>query len=113
MLRFMAFGDNVLYRLTSSDQSGSGTKTLTPAIQVSVSVGALLEGMAFDEGGGMWITYSAGKFARLSSSQLGTSSTSGSPTTPERIITSNSIGSAGGLALYPAPASLPLFHKLP
>lgn len=109
----MAFGGNVLYRLTSSDQGGSGTKTLTPAIQVSVPVLAVLEGMAFDEGGGLWITYSAGKFARLSSAQLGTSSTSGSPTTPERIITSSSIGSAGGLALYPAPASLPLFHKLP
>ncbi|WP_027882442.1 hypothetical protein [Meiothermus rufus] len=109
----MAFGANVIYRLTSSDQGGSGTKTLTPAIQVSVPVSALLEGMAFDEGGGLWITYSMGKFARLSSTQLTTSSTSGSPTTPERIITSTSIGSAGGLALYPAPAGLPLFHKLP
>ncbi|GIW34832.1 hypothetical protein [Meiothermus sp.] len=109
----MAFGGNVLYRLTSSDQGGSGTKTLTPAIQVSVPVSAVLEGMAFDEGGGLWITYSAGKFARLSSTQLSTSSTSGSPTTPERIITSSSIGSAGALALYPAPAGLPLYHKLP
>lgn len=108
-----AFGGNVIYRLTSSDQGGSGTKTLTPAIQVSVPVLALLEGMTFDEGGGLWITYSAGKFARLSSTQLTSSSTSGSPTTPERIITSTSIGSAGGLALYPAPAGLPLFHKLP
>ncbi len=109
----MAFGANVIYRLTSSDQSGSGTKTLTPAIQVNVPVSALLEGMAFDEGGGLWITYAAGKFARLSPTQLTTSSTSGSPTTPERIITSSSIGSAGALALYPAPAGLPLFHKLP
>ncbi|WP_337869792.1 hypothetical protein [Meiothermus sp.] len=105
-------GLNILYRLTPSDQGGSGNKTLTPGIQVSIPVGAVLEGMAFDEGGGLWITYSAGKFARLSPAQLGTSSTSGSPTIPERIITS-SIGSAGGLALYPAPAGLPLFHKLP
>lgn len=109
----VAFGANVIYRLTPSDQSGSGFKTLTPAIQVSIPVGAVLEGLAFDEGGGLWISYSAGKFARLSSAQLGTSSTSGSPTTPERIITSASIGSAGGLALYPAPAGLPLYHKLP
>lgn len=109
----VAFGGNVIYRLTASDQGGSGTKTLTPAIQVSVPVGAVLEGLAFDEGGGLWITYSAGKFARLSPAQLGTSSTSGSPTTPERIITSTSIGNAGGLALYPAPANLPLFHRLP
>ncbi|MFN3390397.1 MAG: hypothetical protein ACK40N_01420 [Meiothermus ruber] len=109
----MAFGANVFYRLTPTDQSGSGSKTLTPAIQVSVPVSAVLEGMAFDEGGGLWISYSAGTFARLSPAQLGTSSTSGSPTNPERIITSSSIGSAGGLALYPAPAGLPLFHKLP
>lgn len=107
----VAFGANVIYRLTPTDQSGSGSKT--PAIQVSIPVGAVLEGLAFDEGGGLWISYSAGKFARLSSAQLGTSSTSGSPTTPERIITSTSIGSAGGLALYPAPAGLPLYHKLP
>ncbi|AGK04244.1 NHL repeat containing protein [Meiothermus ruber DSM 1279] len=109
----MAFGANVLYRLTPTDQSGSGSKTLTPAIQVSVPVSAVLEGMAFDEGGGLWISYSAGTFARLSPAQLGTSSTSGSPTNPERIITSSSIGSAGGLALYPAPANLPLYHRLP
>lgn len=109
----VAFAANVIYRLTTSDQGGSGSKTLTPAIQISVPVAALLEGMAFDEGGGLWISYSAGKFARLSPAQLGTSSTPGSPTTPERIITSSSIGSAHALALYPAPAGLPLFHKLP
>ncbi|GIW31892.1 MAG: hypothetical protein KatS3mg071_2066 [Meiothermus sp.] len=109
----MAFGANVFYRLTPTDQSGSGSKTLTPAIQVSVPVSAVLEGMAFDEDGGLWITYEAGKFARLSPAQLGTSSTSGSPTIPERVITSSSIGSAGGLALYPAPAGLPLYHRLP
>ncbi|PZA05795.1 hypothetical protein EWH23_14585 [Meiothermus sp. PNK-Is4] len=108
-----AFAANILYRLTPADQDGSGSKTLTPAIQISVTVSDLLEGMAFDEGGGLWITYSAGKFARLSPSQLTTSSSPGSPTTPERIITSPSIGSAGGLALYPAPAGLPLFHSLP
>jgi len=109
----VAFGANVVYRLTPSDQSGSGSETLTPSPQVSIPVGALLEGKAFDEGGGLWISYSAGKFARLSPAQLATSSTSGSPTTPERIITSASIGYAGGLALYPAPAGLPLYHKLP
>jgi sugar lactone lactonase YvrE len=109
----VAFGANLIYRLTPTDQSGSGSKTLTPAIQVSIPVGALLEGLAFDEGGGLWISYSAGKFARLSPTQLATSSTPGSPTTPERIISSASIGSAGGLALYPAPAGLPLYHRLP
>ena len=109
----VAFEANVIYRLTPTDQSGSGSKILTPSPQVSIPVEALLEGMAFDEGGGLWISYSAGKFARLSPAQLATSSTSGSPTTPERIITSASIGSAGGLALYPAPAGLPLYHKLP
>jgi sugar lactone lactonase YvrE len=108
-----AFGANVIYRLTPTDQSGSGSKTLTPSPQVSIPVGALLEGMAFDEGGGLWISYSGGRFARLSPAQLATSSTPGSPTTPERIITSASIGYVGGLALYPAPAGLPLYHKLP
>jgi hypothetical protein len=108
-----AFGANVIYRLTPTDQSGSGSKTLTPSPQVSIPVGALLEGMAFDEGGGLWISYSRGQFARLSPAQLATDSGPGSPTIPERIITSASIGYVGGLALYPAPAGLPLYHKLP
>jgi sugar lactone lactonase YvrE len=107
------FGGNVLYRLSSSDQSGNGSKTLTPAIQVSVPVSALLEGMAFDEGGGLWISYSAGKFARLSPSQLAMGSSPGSPTVPERVIEGGNLGYANAIVFYPAPAGLPLFHRLP
>lgn len=108
-----AFGANVLYRLTASEQTGSGSRTLTPGVQVSLPVSALLEGMAFDEGGGLWISYSAGRVARLSPSQLATSSTPGSPTVPDRIVEGSNLGYAGSIALYPAPAGLPLFYKVP
>ena len=82
-------------------------------IQISIAASGLLEGIAFDEGGGMWIPLSAGKFGRLAPAQLTTSSTSGSPTTPERVINSPDMGYANSLAMYPAPSNLPLFHKVP
>jgi len=109
----VAFAANGIYRLTATDQSGSGNKSLTPAIQVSISVSGLLEGIAFDEGGGLWVAGSAGQFLRLGSGQLTTSSTAGSPTVPERIFTSSDVSNAGDFALYPAPAGLPLYHRLP
>jgi sugar lactone lactonase YvrE len=109
----MAFGNNILYKLTPAEQGATGSQSVTPAIQISISVSALLEDIAFDESGGLWLTYSAGKIARLSSAQLTVSSSSGSPTIPETILTSSDIGFAASLALYPAPTGLPLYHSLP
>ncbi len=107
------FGHNVIYRLTSANRSGTGAVTITPTIQISPSVQALLEGLAFDESGGLWFAYTIGKFARLAPTQLLSSSTAGSPTTPATIIASADVGSAAFVALYPAPAALPMYHRLP
>jgi streptogramin lyase len=107
------FGGNVIYRLTPADQGGAGAKTVTPGVQVTLSVGALLEGMAFDEAGGLWTATGAGKFARLAPAQLGVSTGPGAPTTPETVISSADVGYIGNLAFYPAPAALPLHHALP
>ena len=52
-------------------------------------------------------------FGRLTPGQLMVSSSAGAPTMPERIITSASIGYAEDVALYPAPAALPLYSALP
>jgi sugar lactone lactonase YvrE len=108
-----SFGGNVIYKLTPAELAGTGEHMLTPSVQITVDVGALLEGIAFDESGSLWLTYSAGKVARLASTQLGASSTAGAPTAPQTILSSANIGSAGALAFYPAPAALPLFSKLP
>ncbi|MBK7858874.1 MAG: hypothetical protein IPJ65_09700 [Archangiaceae bacterium] len=107
------FGANVFYPLAAADLSGSGARTVTPAVRITVNVGALIEGFAFDESGGLWFGYTGGKLARLDATQLTTSSGSGSPTAPETVLTSSDIGSAANVAFYPAPAGLPLFHALP
>jgi sugar lactone lactonase YvrE len=106
------FGGNIVYKLTPAELTPAGaTKELVPSIQITVSVGALLESLAFDESGGLWLTYSQGKIARLAPTQLGTSTGAGEPTIPETILTSSDIGSAGALAFFPAPATLPLYSR--
>jgi hypothetical protein len=107
------FGGNIIFPFATADLAGTGTKGVVPAVQITVGVGALLEGMAFDEGGGLWITLDAGAFGRLSPAQLGTSSGAGAPTTPDRVIPASGLGSGEDIALYPAPAALPLYSALP
>jgi sugar lactone lactonase YvrE len=98
-----------LVMLPAADLAGTGTKELTPAIQIAVSVTALPEGIAIDEGGGIWFAASAGNFARLGPEQL----TSGGDKTPVTVITSPDVMNAGDFALFPAPAGLPLYHSWP
>jgi streptogramin lyase len=93
----------------ASDLSGSGRKELTPAVQMSLHVLVLTEGLAFDESGGMWIAASQGKFFRLSADQL----TSAGQKTPSTIITSPDVDYALDFAIFPAPAGLPLYHSWP
>lgn len=107
------FGLNLVFAIAAADLSGSGMANATPTVRISISVSAVLEGLAFDEGGGLWLPYSAGKLARLSAAQLTVSSGAGAPTVPDTIITGSSIGSAQGPAIYPAPKGTPLFHALP
>jgi sugar lactone lactonase YvrE len=96
-------------RLTPADQAGSGTKTVTPAVQVAPDVQSLPLGMAFDEFGGHWFADVSGHFACFGDSQLASSGTK----TPQIIISSADLGYAGWFALYPAPAFTPLAHALP
>ena len=107
------FNANAIFKVEAAALSASGDVVVTPAVRIYLSVVAVLEGMAFDEGGGLWMAGSTGKIVRVSPSQLGTSSTSGSPTAPDTVITSSDIGSVGNVAFYPAPAATPLFHRLP
>lgn len=108
-----SFGGNVIYKLTTADLTPAGaSKDVVPSVQISISVSALLESVAFDESGGLWLTYSQGKLARLAPSQLATSTTPGDPTIPETILTSTDLGYPGALAFFPAAAVLPLYSHL-
>jgi sugar lactone lactonase YvrE len=101
--------DGTVAALTPTDQAGVGTKTVTPAIQIVLDVQSLPYGIAFDELGGMWLADRQGRFACLGASQLTASGT----VTPDIIISSSDLGSAGWFAVYPAPAFTPLAHALP
>lgn len=107
-----SFGGNIIYKLTPADLTPAGTsKDVVPSVQIAVTVGALPESLAFDESGGLWLTYSQGKLARLAPSQLGTSTTAGDSTIPETILASANIGYPSGMAFYPAAAALPLYSR--
>ncbi|MRG98074.1 hypothetical protein [Polyangium spumosum] len=99
----------MIARLTPDDLSGSGEKPVTPAVQLELGVSALLDGLAFDEEGGLWTPLANGQLGRFAPSQLSASGT----VTPETVLSTSELGAAHGVAIYPAPAGLPLHHRLP
>jgi streptogramin lyase len=101
--------NGTLARITPTEQQGSGSITLTPAVQIGLTVTGLPEGIVFDESQNLWFALSVGEFGRLGPGQL----TSSGDKTPEVMIHSPDTGYAGWFALYPAPAKLPLYHRLP
>lgn len=107
------FGGNIIFQFPAAELSGSASKTIVPPALPTLQVGALIQGMAFDEGGGLWITYSQGKFVRLTQALLAVTTNGGAPTQPERIISSPQVNYTEDLAFYPAPAALPLYSALP
>lgn len=107
-----SFGANALYKLTPVNLvPTTATAEVVPSVVVTVGVTAILDSIAFDEGGGLWLTYGQGKIARLAPEQLATSSGPGAPTQPSTVTTSADLGYAGGLALFPAPAALPIYAR--
>ncbi len=103
------FGGNTLAHFTAAELSATATASLTPAIQIVVDVTALLEGIAFDEGKGLWLTYKTGQVARFSPTQL----TASSSAVPETIVTGTNVGSTASVTFFPAPVGLPLFSAIP
>ncbi|HEX7663833.1 MAG TPA: hypothetical protein VF407_04960 [Polyangiaceae bacterium] len=95
-------------KLSASDLTGTGDKTVTPAVQIASDVSALPSGIAFDESGGLWFAANSGHFAKLSAAQLTTSAT----VTPAVVVTSSSIVYGLNPAFYPAPKSSPLYSAV-
>ena len=100
--------DGILARLTPTDLSGVGTKTVTPSTPDRLDVLALPEGIAFDETGGLWMAYSGGKFARLGASQLTAAATRAADRGHQR---RHRLG--GVVRHLPGPVFTPLAHALP
>jgi streptogramin lyase len=107
------FGGNLLARVARASLSGTGAQSAVSEVTLALSVSALLERPAFDDSGGLWLALEPNRFGRLAPAQLLLSSTAGSPTAPETIITSPSMGYANRIAFFPAAAGLPLFHHFP
>ncbi len=103
------FGSNVIAALGPAERTGSGAVTVTPAVQLTLDVGALLGGIAFDDEGNLWTAHGNGELGRLSKPQLTGSGT----VTPEIQLSSGDLGAAQWLSFYPAPAHVPLYAALP
>ena len=104
------FGGNYLFELPAAELEGTGEQQVVSSVSFVVSVTTLVNRGAFDEGGGLWLSYEGNRLARFSPSQLGVSGDAGDPVTPERLVESADLGSDLRLAFFPAPAALPLYH---
>jgi sugar lactone lactonase YvrE len=101
--------DGTIASIPGAQQSGTGSKTITPPVVITTDVVTWPIGLAFDQEGGLWMANAVNRFARFDAAQLGTSGT----VTPAIVIDSDDVGSASWFAMYPAPPFTPLFHKVP
>ncbi len=106
------FGSNTIFELSASDLDGTGEDSVVSEVSIAIGVDVLLDRGAFDDGGGLWISYGGGRLARLSPADLAVSVPSGDAVEPERIVRSDAVSSALRLGFFPASAGLPLYHSL-
>jgi sugar lactone lactonase YvrE len=97
------FGPNVLARYTPADRETDGT--VTPEVQLGVGVLALLYGIAFDDGGNLWLTGKTGEIARIAKAEL---TADGDIENGAIVLASTDFGSTKGLAFDPPGAGTPL-----
>jgi sugar lactone lactonase YvrE len=102
-------GSDVIARLDASDLDGNGPRAVTPKIEVTLETSGVLDGIAFDEAGGLWLGHGAAMIARLSKEQLTTSAT----VTPAQVVEGIRLGTVSRLAFFPGPAGTPLYSSLP
>jgi sugar lactone lactonase YvrE len=107
------FVDNTVFMVNAATLELSGVDIVVADVSIAIAVTLTAQGLAFDESNALWITLDSERFGKLTAEQLGESSSPDVPTMPEVVIQSSSVGDAGGLAFFPAPAGLPLYHALP
>jgi streptogramin lyase len=108
-----SFGSNFVAEIAKADLAGSDAMPLVAKVSIVISVTALLNRPAFDDEGGLWISYSSTRIARIAPAALTVSTGPGDPTAPEIVLEGGDIGSAGNVAFFPAAAGLPLYHAYP
>ncbi len=96
------FGPNVLARYTPADRDTDGA--VTPTVQLDVGVLALLYGIAFDDGGNLWVTGKTGEIVRIAKAEL---TADGNIEDGAIILSSTDFGSTKGLAFDPPGAGTP------
>ena len=110
-------GSNTIFKVAAAALADTGAQAVEADVSFVVSVQALPNTPAFDDGGGLWVSLvneaEGGTFGRFSPTQLGMSSGTGAPVTPDVLITSTSVATDLPLAFFPAAEGLPLFHSLP
>jgi hypothetical protein len=102
------FGSNTIFKIAANDLDLRGEQTVVADVSFVLGVDVLVATGAFDDGGGLWVSYGGGRVGRLSPTQLGMSSGTGDPVTPERVITSDALENGLNLAFFAAPAGVPL-----
>jgi sugar lactone lactonase YvrE len=107
------FASNFIFELAASDLDGTGEDSVVAEVSIAVGVDVLLNRGAFDDGGGLWISYGGGRLARLSPAELAVSVPSGDAVEPERIVRNEDVTSDLRLGFFPAAVGLPLYHSLP
>lgn len=105
-------GANTVFQLAVAELAATGDQALTANVSFVVTVTAIPNAPAFDDGDGLWLGLDTGNLGRLSPAQLGVSSGTGAPVTPERVISSSSVGTDFPIAFFPAPAGLPIYHSI-
>lgn len=101
-----------LYRVESAIVAATGAQDTQVSRILYVSSFAQPRGFAFDNSGGVMIAYLGSSFARLSPTQLQSSVLLPNTVTPQRTYASSSIVAfAENVALFPAPATTPLYSR--
>jgi sugar lactone lactonase YvrE len=98
---------NILARYTPAERvppGGSANVDVTPAVQLTIGVLSLLNGLAFDDVGGLWLPGAMGQLVRLNAGQL---TTSGSPAA-DTTLTPSPLNYVEHVALNPPPTNLPI-----
>ena len=103
------FGPNVVGRIDAADLAAGGERQVTPSVQIGIGVTSLLDGIAFDESGGLWVALGADGLGRYAPESLET----GGDKSPDTLVAGEGVPSITDVALFPAPRFLPLFHAVP
>jgi len=102
------FGSNSVFKIAAADLDQADEQTVIAEVSFVLGVQVLVATGAFDDGGGLWVSHGSGQIGRLSPAQLAVSSGTGDPVTPERMIANDALESELNIALFAAPAGVPL-----